>query len=100
VIASERCSFVISIGSAMMCVSATRVGTTRTVEGGTELHKLADENPGRVEVETVDICEPKQIGALRARLSGREFDILFVNAGTANANPKQSARYPPRTSSA
>jgi NAD(P)-dependent dehydrogenase (short-subunit alcohol dehydrogenase family) len=51
---------------------------------------LADENHGRVEVETVDICEPDQIAALRTRLSGRIFDILFVNAGTANANPNDT----------
>ncbi|MBM7047815.1 SDR family NAD(P)-dependent oxidoreductase [Rhizobium lusitanum] len=66
------------------------VGTTRPVEGRTELHDLADENLDRVEVETVDICEPEQIAALRARLSGRVFDILFVNAGTANANPNET----------
>lgn len=66
------------------------VGTTRPVEGRTELHDLAGENPGRVEVETVDICEPDQIAALRARLSGRVFDILFVNAGTANANANET----------
>lgn len=66
------------------------VGTTRPIEGRTQLHDLADENQGRVEVETVDICEPEQIAALRARLSGRMFDILFVNAGTANANPNDT----------
>lgn len=66
------------------------VGTTRPVEGRTQLHDLADENQGRVEVETVDICESEQIAALRARLSGRVFDILFVNAGTANANPNDT----------
>ena len=66
------------------------VGTTRPIEGHTQLHDLADENPRRVEVETVDICEPEQIAALRARLSGRVFDILFVNAGTANANPNDT----------
>ena len=66
------------------------VGTTRPIEGRTQLHDLADENQGRVEVETVDICESEQIAALRARLSGRVFDILFVNAGTANANPNDT----------
>jgi NAD(P)-dependent dehydrogenase (short-subunit alcohol dehydrogenase family) len=66
------------------------VGTTRSVQGRTKLHDLAAENPGHVEIETVDICEPEQIAALRARLSGRAFDILFVNAGTANANPSES----------
>jgi NAD(P)-dependent dehydrogenase (short-subunit alcohol dehydrogenase family) len=79
------------LGHAMAAELATRgwnvVGTTRLVEGRTELHDLADERLGQVEVETVDICEPEQIAALRNRLSGRIFDILFVNAGTANTNP-------------
>lgn len=66
------------------------VGTTRPVERRTRLHDLADKNRNRVEIETVDICEPEQIAALRARLSGRVFDILFVNAGTANTNPNES----------
>jgi len=64
-----------------------------TVRGGarTELHDLADEHPGRIEVETLDVTNPDQITALRGRLSGRSFDILFHNAGIANANPRESA---------
>jgi NAD(P)-dependent dehydrogenase (short-subunit alcohol dehydrogenase family) len=59
------------------------VGTTR---GGarTELHNLADENEGRLEVETLDVTQAEQITALHSRLAGRIFDMLFVNAGTAN----------------
>ncbi|HXX69087.1 MAG TPA: SDR family NAD(P)-dependent oxidoreductase [Polyangiaceae bacterium] len=55
-----------------------------TVRGGirTKLHDLAVEHEGRLEIETVDINEPKQIAALRERLSGRVLDMLFVNAGT------------------
>jgi NAD(P)-dependent dehydrogenase (short-subunit alcohol dehydrogenase family) len=58
-----------------------------TVRGGarTQLHDLADAHPGRVEIESLDITEPDQIAALHARLSGRRFDVLFVNAGVANA---------------
>jgi NAD(P)-dependent dehydrogenase (short-subunit alcohol dehydrogenase family) len=58
-----------------------------TVRGGarTGLHDLADDHPGLIEIECLDINEPEQIGALRDRLSGRRFDILFHNAGTANA---------------
>ncbi len=57
-----------------------------TVRGGgrTKLHDLAGANEGRVEIETLDICEPDQIAALRRRLSGRAFDMLFVNAGVTN----------------
>lgn len=61
------------------------VGTVRETTR-TELHDLADEHPGQVEIEHLDVTAPEQIAALRDRLSGRRFDILFVNAGTANKN--------------
>jgi NAD(P)-dependent dehydrogenase (short-subunit alcohol dehydrogenase family) len=59
------------------------VGTVRG-EARTMLHDLADEHQGRVEIEALDICEPDQIASLFNRLSGRTFDILFVNAGITN----------------
>jgi len=63
-----------------------------TVQGGarTELHDLADEHPGRIEIESLDVTEPDQITALHDRLSGRSFDMLFHNAGIATANPRES----------
>ncbi len=39
---------------------------------------------GRLEIESVDIMYPDQVGALRARLASRKFDLLFVNAGVKN----------------
>ncbi|WP_272546064.1 SDR family oxidoreductase [Burkholderia cepacia] len=59
-------------------------GTVREGSGRTRLHDLADRFDGRLDVETLDICEPAQLAALRERLSGRRFDMLFVNAGTTN----------------
>jgi len=61
----------------------------------TELHDLADEHPGRIEIESLDVTEPDQITALHDRLSGRRFEILFHNAGTANANPHESVAEAP-----
>jgi NAD(P)-dependent dehydrogenase (short-subunit alcohol dehydrogenase family) len=63
-----------------------------TVRGGarTLLHDLADDYDGRVEIESLDITEPDQIAALRDRLTGRLFDMLFVNAGTTNPYPTQT----------
>ena len=58
------------------------VGTVRAGTGRTKLHDLAEASDGRLEVEVLDINEPEQIAALGNRLSGRRFDILFVNAGT------------------
>ena len=52
--------------------------------GRTPLHDLADACAGQIEIETVDITEPPQITALRARLADRMFDLLFVNAGVTN----------------
>ncbi|MGH6861232.1 MAG: SDR family oxidoreductase [Phyllobacterium sp.] len=65
------------------------VGTIRG-NARTKLHDLAHEYKGRVEIEPLDVTEPDQIAALRERLSGRSFDILFVNAGTANANQDET----------
>ena len=63
-----------------------------TVQGDhrTELHDLADRYPDRIEIQSLDITEPAQIAALRDRLAGRRFDILFNSAGTANANPHET----------
>lgn len=65
------------------------VGTVRG-DKRTLLHDLADAHPGRVEIEILDICEPDQLAALDARMSGRAFDILFVNAGTTNRDPGET----------
>jgi NAD(P)-dependent dehydrogenase (short-subunit alcohol dehydrogenase family) len=64
------------------------VGTVRG-RARTLLHDLAEESGSRLEIETVDICEPNQIAALRARLTGRIFEVLFVNAGVTN-NPTET----------
>jgi NAD(P)-dependent dehydrogenase (short-subunit alcohol dehydrogenase family) len=50
----------------------------------TALHDLAGAHPDRIEIETVDITVAEQVAALRCRLASRAFDLLFVNAGTAN----------------
>ncbi len=63
------------------------VGTVRAASG-TPLHALAAKSDGRVEMETLDIDFPDQIAALRTRLAGRSFDLLFVNPGTSN-NPNE-----------
>lgn len=81
------------LGHAMAAEFLTKgwnvVGTVRCGKR-TSLHDLADEYAGRVEIETLDICEADQIAALRDRLSGRVFDMLFVNAGTTNPDPTQT----------
>lgn len=65
------------------------VGTVR--EGsGTELHDLAHAHAGRATVECLDITVPDQIATLRGRLAERRFDMLFVNAGTANQNQDET----------
>ncbi|QIB34650.1 SDR family oxidoreductase [Ancylobacter pratisalsi] len=66
-------------------VIATVRGTDRT-----PLHALALAHPGRVEIEPLDITQPHEVAALRRRLSGRGIDILFVNAGTANADQAET----------
>lgn len=64
------------------------VGTVRRDK--TKLHDLATDNPGRIEIAYVDVTMPDQIAALRERLSGRRFDILFHNAGVADKNQDET----------
>ena len=67
----------------------TVVGTVRGT-ARTPLHALADEHGERMRIEPLDVTVPEQIVALHARLRQRRFDILFVNAGTANANQDET----------
>ena len=46
------------------------------------MHELADRCDGHVEIESLDVTAPADITSLRHRLTGRTFDVLFVNAGT------------------
>lgn len=66
------------------------VGTVRDGSGQTLLHDLQSHYQNRLEIEILDICKPDQLTALHQRLSDRKFDILFVNAGTANPDPNQT----------
>lgn len=59
------------------------VGTVRG-SARTRLHDLADLHAGQIAIEQLDIARREQIAALRERLSGQRFDMLFVNAGIAN----------------
>lgn len=65
------------------------VGTVRE-SGRTALHDRVDAHADQVTIEPLDITEPDQISGLRERLSGSAFDMLFVNAGTANHNAAET----------
>ena len=67
----------------------TVVGTVRG-DARTGLHDLADRHAGRISIERLDMNEPDEVASLRSRLSGRSFDMLFVNAGTANADQEET----------
>jgi len=69
-------------------------GTVRAGAGRTLLHDLADDYPGRLDIEVLDINEPAQLTSLRERLSGRSFEMLFVNAGTTRDEQVPIGRVP------
>ncbi len=66
------------------------VASTLREGGRTGLHDLADAHADQVTIEPLDITEPNQIAGLRKRLLGSAFDMLFVNAGTANHNQTET----------
>ena len=60
------------------------VATVRN-DAPSPLRDFVDSTDGGVTIEQVDIAEPEQIDALRDRLSGEVFDLLFVVAGLSLA---------------
>ncbi len=65
------------------------VVATERAGSKSKLHDLAKAFEGRLEIEIVDINDPILVSALRTRLSSREFDLLFINAGVTN-NPRET----------
>jgi NAD(P)-dependent dehydrogenase (short-subunit alcohol dehydrogenase family) len=80
------------LGHAMAAEFANRgwrvLGTVRGAE--TPLHSLAAERPDEVKLETLDLTDHGQTRALRDRLIGQPFDLVFINAGIANHAPKNT----------
>lgn len=66
------------------------IGTVRDIQSTTPLHQLAQENPDRVRLETLDVCDDDQLAALDTKLSADRLAMLFVNAGTTNRDPTQT----------
>jgi NAD(P)-dependent dehydrogenase (short-subunit alcohol dehydrogenase family) len=62
------------------------VVATERDSGTSRLHDLEEAYHGQLEIETLDIVDPEQVAALRARLASRMFEMLFVNAGVKNAD--------------
>ncbi|MBB4123565.1 SDR family NAD(P)-dependent oxidoreductase [Martelella radicis] len=65
---------------------------TGTVRGTakTPLHDLRTARPTAIDIASVDITDRDQITALHQQLKGQSFDILLVNAGTANTNQNET----------
>ncbi len=56
-----------------------------TVRGkAASLHDIADRSGRPLAVETLDVVQPETIAAVRQRLEGRRFDVLFVVAGVGS----------------
>lgn len=79
-----------AIAAEYLARGARVVATVRDTGPGA-LDDLAAQVEGRLEIEHVDINEPDQVESLGERLSGRRFDLLFVNAGVTNGPQETSA---------
>ncbi len=90
---SDRSILIVGASRGLGCAMAAEFAergwrVLGTVRGpGTPLHGLAAERPDLVEIETLDMTDHDQVLAARDRLSGRQFDIVFVNGGVANPSP-------------
>jgi NAD(P)-dependent dehydrogenase (short-subunit alcohol dehydrogenase family) len=64
------------------------LGTVRAA--ATPLHRLAEAAAGGIEIRTLDMTDHDQIRGLQQDLSGRTFDMVFVNGGVANRTPSDT----------
>jgi len=62
-----------------------QVTATVRDKSGTALHELAERSSGKLQVERLDTTDTNQLLNLKLRVQHRTFDLLFVNAGVANA---------------
>lgn len=67
------------------------VGTVRDAAGAARLHETALPAGAPLRVERLDINDDDAIAALRHRLDGEMFDLIFVNAGIAPAGRADAA---------
>jgi len=67
------------------------VATVRDQAGERRLQALAAKPGGEVSVEHIDINDDDAVAALRRRLDGQVFDLVFVNAGIALPEPGDAA---------
>jgi len=68
-----------------------RVVATVRGDRRTALHELNERAGDRLSIEQLDINAPAQMEALRDRLRGETFDLLFVNAGVTNGPEETTA---------
>jgi NAD(P)-dependent dehydrogenase (short-subunit alcohol dehydrogenase family) len=68
------------------------VGTVRDAAGERRLRELAARPGGAIGVERVDINDDAAVAALRRRIDGEVFDLVFVNAGIALAEEVDAAQ--------
>lgn len=68
-----------------------RVIATGRASSTGKLRQVAASSLGALDVEEVDITLPEQVAGLRARLSDRKLDVLFVNAGVKNDHGETTA---------
>ncbi len=69
----------------------TVIATVRGT-GHTGLHAAAETAKGRLQIEPLEMTDLNAVRALRQRLSGRELDLLLVNAAVANGAKEQVDR--------
>jgi NAD(P)-dependent dehydrogenase (short-subunit alcohol dehydrogenase family) len=62
----------------------TVIATARSAGQAAGLQETAATSDGRLTIEQLEMTDVAAVKALRERLSGRELDLVFVNAGVAN----------------
>ena len=78
----------------------TVIATARSAGQAAGLQETAATSDGRLTIEQLEMTDVAAVKALRERLSGRELDLVFVNAGVANGPGDRADQVSTRSSAA
>jgi NAD(P)-dependent dehydrogenase (short-subunit alcohol dehydrogenase family) len=68
------------------------IATARRPDAAKDLKALAAENPGRLEIQPLDMNNAGQLDAFAGTLRGRKLDTVLINAGTVGPDHASASK--------
>jgi NAD(P)-dependent dehydrogenase (short-subunit alcohol dehydrogenase family) len=68
------------------------IATARRTDTATELKALSTANPGKLEIQALDMNDPARLDAFAGAMAGRTLDAVLINAGVAGPDHMSASK--------